>query len=102
MFLVDNYGYLTAIARLGLSSRPDYVERNLIEGGFTPLKSELTAFTVRGLEVSELSASVFYNSHNTIASNDHINRSMDRCRAIGCVTSCKRYYRLCPKQYMSH
>ena len=31
VFLVDGYGYQTALARLGLSGQLDYVERNLIE-----------------------------------------------------------------------
>jgi len=29
--LVDGYGYLTALSRLGLNGQLDYVERNLIE-----------------------------------------------------------------------
>ena len=31
VFLVDGYGYQTVVARLGLSGRLDYVERNLIK-----------------------------------------------------------------------
>lgn len=31
VFLVDSFGYQTALARLGLSSRRDYTDRNLIE-----------------------------------------------------------------------
>ena len=34
VFLVDGYGYQTALARLGLSGPLDYVERNLIEKWF--------------------------------------------------------------------
>ncbi len=30
-FLVDDYGYLTALFRVGLSGHLDYVDRNLIE-----------------------------------------------------------------------
>jgi len=34
MFLVDGFGYQTALARLGLSGRREYTNRNLIENGF--------------------------------------------------------------------
>jgi len=37
-FLVDGYGYLTALPRLGLSGQLDYVDRNLIEKWFHTLK----------------------------------------------------------------
>jgi len=57
VFLVDGYGYQTALARLGLSGRLDYVERNLIENGFTRSKCELTASTIRGWAVTEASVS---------------------------------------------
>jgi transposase-like protein len=40
VFLVDGYGYQTALARLRLSGRLDYVERNLIEKWFHTLKNE--------------------------------------------------------------
>ena len=38
VFLVDGFGYETALARLGLSGQLDYVERNLIEKCFTHSK----------------------------------------------------------------
>jgi putative transposase len=34
VFLVDGYGYLTSLSRLGLSGQLDYVEKNLIEKWF--------------------------------------------------------------------
>ena len=34
VFLVDGFGYQTALARLGLSGRRDYTDRNLIEKWF--------------------------------------------------------------------
>jgi putative transposase len=36
VFLVDQFGYRTALDRLGLSGRVNYTERNLIENGFHP------------------------------------------------------------------
>jgi transposase-like protein len=44
VFLVDGYGYQTAIARLGLSGQLDYVERNLIEKWFQALKIRVDRF----------------------------------------------------------
>lgn len=80
MFLVDGYGYQTALSRLGLSGRLDYVERNLIENGFTSSKCESTASIIRGWAVTEASASCSYNLRNTITFNDRIKRSTDERR----------------------
>ncbi len=44
MFLVDGYGYLTALSRLGLSGHLEYVERNLIEKWFHTLKMRVDRF----------------------------------------------------------
>ncbi|WP_323677924.1 IS6 family transposase [Halorubellus sp. PRR65] len=44
VFLVDQYGYRTALARLGLGGRVDYVERNLIEKWFHTLKMRADRF----------------------------------------------------------
>jgi putative transposase len=44
MFLVDQYGYWTALARLGLSGRVNYTERNLIEKWFHTLKMRVDRF----------------------------------------------------------
>jgi putative transposase len=38
VFLVDGFGYLTAISRLGMSGRLDYADRNQIEKWFHTLK----------------------------------------------------------------
>jgi putative transposase len=43
-FLVDQFDYRTALARLGLNSRVDYTERNLIEKWFHTLKSRVDCF----------------------------------------------------------
>ncbi len=44
MFLVDGYGYLTALSRLGLSGQLNYVERNLIEKWFHTFKMRVDRF----------------------------------------------------------
>ena len=44
VFLVDGFGYQTALARLGLSGRRDYTDRNLIEKWFQTLKMRIDRF----------------------------------------------------------
>jgi len=44
VFLVDGFGYQTALARLGLSGRRDYTDRNLIEKWFHTLKMRIDRF----------------------------------------------------------
>jgi transposase-like protein len=44
LFLVDGYGYLTALARLGLSGRLNYIDRNHIEKWFHTLKMRIDRF----------------------------------------------------------
>jgi transposase-like protein len=44
VFLVDGHSYQTALARLGLSGRLDYVDRNLIEKWFHTLKMRVDRF----------------------------------------------------------
>ncbi|UHH24955.1 IS6 family transposase [Halobacterium noricense] len=43
-FLVDQFGYRTALARLELNGRVDYTDRNLIEKWFHTLKMRLDRF----------------------------------------------------------
>jgi putative transposase len=43
-FLVDQFGYRTALARLGLNGRVDYTDRNLIEKWFHTLKMSIDRF----------------------------------------------------------
>lgn len=43
-FLVDGYGYSTALARLGLSGRRDYTDRNHIERWFQTFKVRTDRF----------------------------------------------------------
>jgi transposase-like protein len=44
VFLVDCFGYSTALSRLGLSGRLDYSTRNLIEKWFHTLKMRTDRF----------------------------------------------------------
>ncbi len=44
VFLVDQFGYRTALSRLGLSGQVDYTERNLIEKWFHTLTMRLDRF----------------------------------------------------------
>ena len=44
VFLVDGFGYLTALSRLGLSGRLDYSDRNHIEKWFHTLKMRIDRF----------------------------------------------------------
>jgi putative transposase len=43
-FLVDQFGYRTALARVGLSGRVNYTDRNLIEKWFHTLKMRIDRF----------------------------------------------------------
>ncbi len=44
VFLVDQFGYRTALARLGLNDRVDNTDRNLIEKWFHTLKMRIDRF----------------------------------------------------------
>ena len=44
VFLVDQFGYRTALSRLGLSGWVDYTDRNLIEKWFHTLKKRVDYF----------------------------------------------------------
>jgi len=44
VFLVDGFGYQTALARLGLNGRRSYTDRNLIEKWFQTLKQRIDRF----------------------------------------------------------
>ena len=44
VFLVDQFGYRTALSRLGLSGRVEYTVRNLIEKWFHTLKMRVDRF----------------------------------------------------------
>ncbi len=48
VFLVGRYGYQTALSRLGLSGRPDVVDRPRPKSSFTLFRYESTASIIRG------------------------------------------------------
>jgi len=54
-FLVDQFGHRTALARLGVSGRVNYTDRNLIEKCFHTPKCGSTASIIRGWAVSPAS-----------------------------------------------
>ena len=74
VFLVDGFGYQTALARLGLSGRRDYTDRNLIESGFRHSKCGSTASIIRGWAVGRAFAAGVRTSHVIITASDRINR----------------------------
>jgi len=43
-FLVDHFGYRTALSRVGLSGRVNYTDRNRIEKWFHTLKTRIDRF----------------------------------------------------------
>ncbi|ELK50396.1 transposase, partial [Haloferax sp. BAB-2207] len=91
VFLVDGYGYQTALSRLGLSGRLDYVERNLVEKWFHTLKMRVDRFHNSWVAVTEASASGSYNLRNTTTIKDRIKRSTDEHRSRRRLTrQCRR------------
>ena len=84
VFLVDGYGYKTSLARLGLSGRLDYVDRNLIEKWFHTLKCVSTASIIHGSAVGRAHASGLNSLHTTTTANDRINRSTDERQLTRC------------------
>ena len=44
VFLVDGFGYQTALGRLGFSGRSDYTDRNLVKKWFHTLKKRIDRF----------------------------------------------------------
>lgn len=51
VFLADVFGYQTAFSRLGLNSRVDYTDRNLIEKWFHTFKMRVDRFHNSWVEV---------------------------------------------------
>ena len=81
-FLIDGTGYLTALARLGLSGDLDYVDRNLIEKWFQTLKMRANHFYNTWNGSAALAA---LPAPSTTISTDRTKRSMverqsRRCR----------------------
>ncbi len=88
-FLVDQFGYRTALARVGLSGQVNYTDRNLIESSFTRSKCVSTAFIIRGWAVGRASENGLNSSYITTTTRDRIKLSMEtsqlrRCRTRQC------------------
>ncbi len=76
-FLVDSYGYLTALARIGSSGRLDTSTETRSRSGFRRLRCGSTASTNHGWAVDRASAGGLRCLCTTTITNDHIRRSMD-------------------------
>ena len=90
VFLVDGYGYLTALSRLDLSGRLDYTTRTHIEKWFHTLKCEPTASIRAGWAVGQLLDAGSNPSDGITTATDHIRASMDehlRSLSRRCVLS---------------
>ena len=83
-FLVDQFGYRTALSRLGLNGQVDYTDRNLVENGFIPSKCESTAFIIRGWAVEQAYANGLNSSHIIITIRDRINPSTEKRQLRRC------------------
>ncbi len=79
--LVDQFGYRTALSRLGLSGRVNYTERNLIEKWFHTLTMRLDRFHISWEAVGRASASGLNSSCITTTVRDRTKRSMERHRS---------------------
>jgi len=78
VFLVDGYGYLTALSRLGLTGHLDYVDRNHIEKWFHTLKIRIDRFH-NSWAGSRASVRESLNStYTTTIHNDRTNHLTDR------------------------
>ena len=80
-FLVDQFGYRTALARLGLSGRVNYTDRNLIEKWFHTLKCGSTASIIRGWAVGRAFESGLNSLCITTTDTDRIKLSMEKHRS---------------------
>jgi putative transposase len=73
-FLVDQFGYRAALARLGLNGQVDYTDRNFIENSFIRSKCASTVSTTRGWAVGRAFANVLYYLYITTTASDPVNR----------------------------
>jgi len=76
-FLVDGYGYLTALSRIGLSDHLDYTDRNLIEKWFHTLKMRIDHSHNSWVAVGPASVSDLNSFYITITDRDRINHSTE-------------------------
>ncbi len=77
-FLADQFGYRTALSRVGLSGRVNYTDRNLIEKWFHTLKMRIDRFHNSWVGSRQASESCLNSSHITITHSDRTSHSTDR------------------------
>ncbi len=85
-FLVDQFGYRTALSRLGLSGRVSYTERNLIEKRFHTLKIRVDRFRNSWVGSRGASVSGLNSFCTTTTVSDPTELSMERRRSRRCST----------------
>ncbi|ELZ00723.1 putative transposase [Natrialba aegyptia DSM 13077] len=79
-FLVDRFGYRTALSPVELSGRVNYTDRNPIESSFTPSKYESIASITHGWAVGQAHASGLNSLYSTTTARGRINRLMEKHR----------------------
>ncbi len=84
VFLVDQFGYRLPLARLGLNSRVNYTDRNLIEKWFHTLKMRVDRFHNSWVAIGGSLEAGLNSLHITITGRDRINHSMDELRLRRC------------------
>jgi len=85
VFLVDQFGYRTALSRLGLNGRVDYTDRNLVEKWFQTLKMRIDRFHNSWVG-SRASAREWFEQFVHYNNSDRINHSTDERQLKPCLT----------------
>ena len=83
-FLVDQFGYRTALSRVGLNGRVNYTDRNLAEKWFIPSKCESGVSIIRGWAVGQAHTNGLNSLCIIITARDRINRLMERRQLRRC------------------
>lgn len=84
VFLVDQFGYRTALARLGLNGWVNYIDRNLIKKWFHTFKMRVDRFHNSWWAVGGVLANGLNCLCITTTIRDRINRSMDERQLRRC------------------
>jgi transposase-like protein len=82
-FLIDQFGYRTALPQLGLSGRVDYTDRNRIERWFHTLTMRVDRFHTSWGAVGQASVNGLNCSCITITVTDRIRLSMENASRGG-------------------
>jgi len=84
VFLVDQFDYRTALARLGLNGRVDYTDRNLIEKWFHTFKMRVDRFHNSWVGSQQSARNWIDQLCITTTITGRINRSMERHQLTRC------------------